>query len=304
MATADDRAAPAVQGGSGPHLAMLANIFLVATSFPVGAAITHALPPAALNGVRFALAAAVFAVLLTLTGGWRRPRPRDALRYVVLAAALVGFFVCMFAALRLTTAVNTSALFTLVPLISAAIAWPLLRQRTPPRQLACMALAGFGALWVVFRGSLEAALALEFSTGDLIFLAGCVSFAAFSPLTRRLDVGENLKSQTFWTLVAGTAMLAAIAAPDLARTDWADVPAGAWAGIAYLAVFTTAATFYLLKFASLRLPSAKVMSYSYLTPAFVVLLETARTGALPPATVLFGAAIAAAATLALQLSPR
>jgi drug/metabolite transporter (DMT)-like permease len=289
-------------GGPRAHLAMLANAFLVATSFPVGAAITHALPPAALNGVRFALAATVFAVLLTLTGGWRRPGPRDGLRYVLLAAALVGFFVAMFAALRLTTAVNTSALFTLVPLMSAAIAWPLLGQRTPPRQLACMALAGLGALCVVFRGSAAAALAFQFSAGDLIFLAGCVSFAAFSPLTRRLDVGENLMSQTFWTLVAATAMLAALAAPGLAGTDWTAVPAQAWAGIAYLAVFTTAATFYLMKYASLRLPAARVMAYSYLIPGFVVLLETVRTGAPPPATVLAGAAIAALATLALQLS--
>ncbi|MDH3232407.1 MAG: DMT family transporter [Alphaproteobacteria bacterium] len=289
-------------GGVGTHLALLLNTFLVSTSFPVGAAITGALEPAALNCVRFGMAAAVFAVLVTLRGEWRRPRLRDGLRYLLLAGSLVGFFVAMFAALRLTSAINTSSLFTLVPLFSVAIALPLLGQRTPPRQLAFMLLAAFGALWVVFKGSLANALALSFGEGDLIFIAGCASLAAFSPLTRRLDVGENLLSQTFWTLLVGTAMLAVIGAGDLASTDWRAVPRVAWSGIAYLAVFTTAVTFYLMKYASLRLPAAKVMSYSYLTPSFVVLLEAIRIGGLPAPTILIGAGITALATLFLQLS--
>lgn len=289
-------------GGVGTHLVMLLNVLLVSTSFPVGAAITHALEPAALNFPRFALAAALFALLVTLRGEWRRPGLRDGLRYLLLAAALVGFFVAMFEALRLTTAINTAALFTLVPLFSAVIAWPLLGQRTPPRQLGFMLLAAFGALWVVFEGSISNAMALNFGKGDLIFLAGCVSMAAFSPLTRRLDVGENLMSQTFWTLLVGTAMLALIGAGDLATTEWRAVPPTAWSGIAYLAVFTTAVTFYLLKHASLRLPAAKVMSYNYLAPTFVLLLVALNSGGAPAPTVLIGAGITALAMLFLQLS--
>ncbi len=289
-------------GGVGTHLVMLLNILLVSTSFPVGAAITHALEPAALNALRFALATAVFALLVTLRGEWRRPSLRDGLRYLLLAGSLVGFFVAMFEALRLTSAVNTASLFTLVPLFSAAIAWPLVGQRTPPRHLAFMLLAAFGALWVISKGSLANALALRFGQGDLIFLAGCVSLAAFSPLIRRLDVGENLLSQTFWTLLTGTVMLALIGAGDLAVTDWPAVSAGAWSGIAYLAVFTTAVTFYLIKYASLRLPVAKVMSYNYLTPSFVVLIETIRTGGTPTPVVLIGAGITALAMVFLQFS--
>ncbi len=281
---------------------MVLNTVLVSTSFPVGAAITHALEPAALNCVRFGIAAAVFALMLTLRGEWRRPSPRDAIRYSLLATSLVGFFVAMFAALRLTTAINTSSLFTLVPLFSAAIAWPLLSQRTPPRQLAFMFVAAFGALWVVFKGSLANALALSFGPGDLIFLAGCASLAAFSPLTRRLDVGENLLSQTFWTLLVGTVMLAVIGADDLATTRWSTVPLEAWSGIAYLAVFTTAVTFYTIKYASLRLPTAKVMSYSYLTPSCVVIIQALWTGAAPAPAILIGVGITALATLFLQLS--
>lgn len=290
-------------GGVGTHMVMLLNVSLVSTSFPVGAAITNALEPAALNCVRFAIAAAVFAVLLTAMRAWRRPSWRDGLRYLILAAALVGFFTAMFAALRLTSAINTAALFTLVPLFSALIAWPMLGQRTPPRQIAFMLLAALGALWVVFRGSLDNALALRLGHGDLIFLAGCVAMAAFAPLTRRLDVGENLMSQMFWTLLVGTLLLGLIGATDLAATDWRAVPDTAWAGIAYLAVFTSAVTFTLLNYASLRLSAAKVMSYNYLIPALVLLLDAVRSGGVPSTTILVGAGLSALATLLLQISP-
>lgn len=289
-------------GAFGPHLVMLLNILLVSTSFPVAADITHAIEPAALNCLRFALATIVFAVLVTLRGGWRRPGRRDWLRYFLLAGSLVGFFVAMFEALRLTSAVNTSSLFTLVPLFSAAIAWPLLGQRATPHLLAFMLLAAFGALWVVFNGSIANAMALRFGQGDLIFLAGCFSLAVFSPLTRWLDVGESLLLQTFWTLLVGTMMLAVIGASDLASLNWQAVTRETWSGIAYLAVFTTAVTFYLVKYASLRLPAAKVMSYNYLTPSFVVLFEVFDSGSLPGATVLIGIGITALATVFVQFS--
>jgi drug/metabolite transporter (DMT)-like permease len=59
----------------------------------------------------------------------------------------------------------------------------------------------------------------------------------------------------------------------IAATDWLNLPAVVyWAGI-YLTLFTTALTFFLLQYASLRLPASKVMSYGYLTPTFIILIE-------------------------------
>jgi drug/metabolite transporter (DMT)-like permease len=56
-------------------------------------------------------------------------------------------------------------------------------------------------------------------------------------------------------------------------TDWAALPGIAWAAVVYLGVFATAMTFFLVQYATLRLPSAKVMAYGYLVPSFVILWE-------------------------------
>ena len=61
-----------------------------------------------------------------------------------------------------------------------------------------------------------------------------------------------------------------------------------WITIAYLTLFSTASSFFLLQYATLRLPSAKVMAYSYLTPAWVMLWEIGFGSAIPATPVLFG----------------
>ena len=58
-------------------------------------------------------------------------------------------------------------------------------------------------------------------------------------------------------------------------------------------------TFVLLQFATLRLPAAKVMAYTYLTPSWVILWQIAMGELAPHALVLLGVALTALALLLL-----
>jgi drug/metabolite transporter (DMT)-like permease len=82
-------------------------------------------------------------------------------------------------------------------------------------------------------------------------------------------------------------------------TDWAALPPLVWVGIGYLAVFASASTFVLLQFAALRLPAAKVMAYTYLTPSWVILWELALGGTAPPPLILAGVGLSALALILL-----
>ena len=57
----------------------------------------------------------------------------------------------------------------------------------------------------------------------------------------------------------------------------------------------TALTFVLLQFASLHLPSAKVMAYTYLTPTWVIGWQAALGHGLPSELVLVGIGLTAVA---------
>ncbi|MCR9156372.1 MAG: DMT family transporter [Rhodobacteraceae bacterium] len=273
------------------HLAMLAFSALVAGSFSLGSMAAPHIAPDALNAVRFVIAAAVLAILVFSTGGVNRSALDAPWRYLVLALFLVTYFVLMFEGLKTGAPVSMAAVFTLTPMIAAGFGWLLLRQVLTGRMGIALTIGGIGALWVIFRAELSALLAFEIGRGEMIYFVGCVAHAAYAPLVPKLNRGERPAVFTLGVLLAGSALLLVFGFPSLRATDWVNLPLVVWVTIAYTSVFASAATFLILQYATMRIPSAKVMAYTYLTPSWVILWEMALGRPLPPILILVGVAM-------------
>ena len=258
------------------HLAMMLFAACISVSFPLGHRAAPHIAPEALTLARFALASVVMALLAA--GRARAEHFRAAWRFPVLGGLLALYFVLMFEALRLTDAVSTAAVFTLIPAMSAVFGWLLLRQVTTPRMAVALALGSAGAVWVIFRGDWARLMALDLGAGEAIFLVGCAAHAFYAPLVRRLNRGEPVIVFTLGTLLGGLVPLALWAWPSAAGTDWGALPPVVWAAVAYLGLVATAGTFFLLQYATMRIKAAQVMAYGFLTPVFVVVWEGLLTG--------------------------
>lgn len=267
------------------HLLMVVCSVLVASSFTVGAAISGGLDPAVLTLVRFVLAT----VLL-----WPFVRLRTRLSFSaiwrcgIISASLVIFFWCMFLSLRYTSALNTSVIYTLVPGISGSYAVFLVGERLGRGKLLALGLGLVGAVWVIFRGDMSLLLAMAWNKGDLIFLAGCFSMALYTPLVQLLHRGESMLVMTFWILVTGSGWLLLVSGNRLFLVDWQGVTPMVWAGIAYLAIFTTVISFFLTQYAIPYIGPTKAMAYSYLYPGLVLVLDLALGHGWPGVSVLPG----------------
>ena len=270
------------------HLAMLGFSALVAGSFSLGAIVANDIAPQAITAARFVLATIVMGMVAFLQGGVKREHLQAPWRYFVLGGLFTLYFVLMFEGLKTANPVSAAAVFTLMPLMSAVFGWWLLRQVTTPRMALALGIAACGALWVIFRGDLAALRAFDIGRGEMIYFVGCVAHALYTPMVRKLNRGEGAAVFTFGMLVAGSIILGIVGFGDILATDWASLPGMVWITIGYLTLFSTASSFFLLQYASLRLPSAKVMAYSYLTPAWVMLWEIGFGSLLPPTPVLFG----------------
>lgn len=282
------------------HAAMLAFSALVAGSFSLGAMAAPHVDPAVLAALRFAIAAVLLgAVARAMGGGVAAPLRAAPWRWGLLGGLMAAYFVLMFEGLKTASAVSTAAVFTLTPVMAAGFGWLFLRQITTPRMALALTLGAAGALWVIFDADLAAALRLEVGRGEAIYFWGCAAHAAYAALVRRLNRGEPAIVSTFLTMAGGTLVLALWAAPALAATDWAALPAIVWITLAYVALAATATTTFLVQYASLRLPAAKVMAYTYLVPSWVILWELAMHGGLPPALVAVGVGLTIAALLLL-----
>jgi len=249
------------------HLALVVFAILIAGSFSLGSIAAPYMEPAALNAVRFLIGAGLIGIFCHFVLPEGLTVPPAPWRFLVLGGFMALYFLTMFTALQITTPVATGAIFTLVPFMTAGFGYLILKQKSKPMMLFALTVGAIGSVWVIFRGDLQAILGFEVGRGELIFFVGCVGHAIYAPLIKRFSRGEPLILFTFWTVVGIFLFVAAYGFNDILATDWTNIPLFVWGVIMYLATFTTAVTFYLLKYASLRLPAAKVLAYAYLVPS-------------------------------------
>ena len=285
------------------HLAMLAFSAMIAGAFTTGALAVPYIAPVPLNALRFLLATVLMGVVAFGLAGESPKVPPAPWRMLVLGALNAVYFVSMFIALTMTAPVATSAVFTLIPLMTAALGFFLLHQRVNAAVLLSLVFAGLGSVWVIFRGDLNAIAAFDVGKGELVYFVGCFCYALYAPLVRRFNRGESALVSSFWTLAAATICIALFGIRDILATDWLHLPALVWWVLAYLAVFPTALSFFCLQYASLRLPASKVLAYGYLTPVFVIVYEGLLGHGWASLSVAFGALVIVLGLLVLAITP-
>ncbi|MBF9035380.1 EamA family transporter [Rhodobacterales bacterium HKCCE2091] len=299
LAATDMTRPGALSGPLGGHLAMLAFSGLVAGSFALGGRIANEVDPAAFNAMRFTLSTGVVAGIVLVRGGVAKGTFRAPWRYLVLGGLYAAYFVAMFEGLKTAPPVSSAAVFTLTPVMSAVFGWFMLRQVTTPRIALALAIGAAGALWVIFRADIDALIAFEIGRGEAIFFLGCIAHAAYTPAVRLLNRGEPILGFTLGTLTAATLILMVWGAPGLVSFDFAGARPLVWVTMFYTAFMATSVTVLLLQFAAMRLPSSKVMAYTYLVPSWVALWMIALGDGVPPVLILAGVALTVVALVLL-----
>lgn len=283
---------------------MLLFACFVAGSFSFGGRVANDVDPTALTAARFALTGVLLGVVAWSRGQLSRAAFRAPWRYAILGGLYGAYFVLMFEGLKTAPPVSTAAVFTLTPILAAGFGYLVMQQVLTRGMAVALCIGAIGALWVIFRGDLSAALAFEVGRGEAIYFVGCIAHALYIPLVPKLTRGEGLFAFATGTTIGGTLFVSLWGAQAIVATDWTALSAQFWLTLAYLVVFASAASMTLVQFASRRLKAAKVMAYTYLVPSVVILWELVLTGALPPAVVLGGIALTIVAlTLLLREDP-
>ena len=285
------------------HLGMLLFAALIAGSFTTGALAVPYLAPVPLNAARFMLAALLMGTFAFGIARQKLEWPKASWRFGITGFLTAIYFVTMFIALTMTLPVATSAVYTLVPIMTAVTAFFLVGQRSGFAVLLSLALAGIGAIWVIFRGDIHALLRFDVGQGELIYFIGCVAYAVYTPLLRKYQRGESALVLSFWTLTATAAWITLYGIGDIVQVDWFALPPVVWWVLLYLAVAPTAICFFLIQYASKHLPAAKVIAYGYLTPAFVIVFEGLAGHGRTTLSVVLGALVTVLGLLVLAFVP-
>ena len=265
------------------HLVMLLFSLFVTGSFIFGKIFAEIIQPDVLTFYRFLLGALILGAYLSYTkklSGAVLIRPW---RYFVLGGIYSIYFVFMFIALRHTSTISTSAIFALMPFSTLILDTLIFNKKSKPLIWLALGLSSFGALFIIFEGSLENALNFKVDYGELIFLIGTIVYSSYALLQPRLNNSENLLITTFGVLTAGSIILGSTLIIQDKNLIPETISMGLIFLIIYLAIFASIGTILCLNFASNKIPGTNVMAYSLLIPFWVLLVESFGKDGLVPA---------------------
>ena len=255
------------------HLAMLAFSGLVAGSFALGVKVANDITPAAFTLIRFVIAVSILATVLLIKTEFTKEVFKAPWRFFVLGGCIAIYFVLMFEGLKIASSVSLAAVFSFAPLLSGLFGYILVRQKMSLSIFSAIIIGAIGALWVVFEGNFQRLIMLEFGLGEMIFFCGVVFHALYTPLSRKLNRGESPLGFAFATTLGATVLMIFYGIGDVYQTDLLNLSWMVWLTLFYTALFASALTFFLIQYATLVLPSSKVMAYTYLVPSWALMWE-------------------------------
>jgi drug/metabolite transporter (DMT)-like permease len=115
-----------------------------------------------------------------------------------------------------------------------------------------------------------------------------VAHAAYTPLVRCSQPGRADPRLHLPDAFGLRGILLIWGGGKIVATDWAGLRPLVWVTLIYIALIASSTTVFLVQYAAMRLPSSKVMAYTYLTPSWVLIWELALGQPVPPVMVLAG----------------
>ena len=258
------------------HVALLAAQLSFGGFHVVAKALLADLHPLVLAGARVLVAAP-----LLLLFAWRRDRVVPSRRDLPLLALLgfLGVFanqVLFIVGLDHTTATNAAILMASIPVFAVGVGALSRAEGIGPRRLLGLGLAVLGTLVVLDPGRF--ALESEAFLGNALILLNCLSYAIFLVLHRPALARLPWRTVLAWAFVFGGGAVTVLAAPWLAAFRPAAVPAGVWAGLAYVVLFATVLAYSWNTWAVRRSSATLVAAYTTLQPLVAAVLAAVFLG--------------------------
>ena len=274
---------------SSGHLAMLMFSLLVSGSFVLGSIIANLISPDLVTFLRFLIAFLVITILILFQSKVRFIKYLSVWRSLILGALISIYFITMFEGLKTASSTSMAVVFTLTPLLAGFFDLIFSNRVMSKKVWITVVVAAIGALWIIFDGNIENFINFKVGYGEKIFFIGCICHALYAALIPKFNNGEPAVIQTFGTLISGIIILGLFSNEGIIYFSWIDFPIIVLLTILYLAIFATAASFFLIQYSAVRLSSIKVMAYTYAVPIWVVLLQIIFLQQLPNTITFVGA---------------
>jgi drug/metabolite transporter (DMT)-like permease len=258
-----------------PIAAGILAVFFWAISF---VAIKIALPqmrPVTMIFLRQLLGTITVVIVVGLHGRWELPSRSDLPRILFTSFVGIGLHQWLQAqGMLTTTAISTSWLSALAPILIALMSWIWLRETFVPIQGVWLLIAGIGAV-LVASGSWQSLFQGSFGDiGALLVLASAFVWALYSILLKQLLYKIKSDTVTLTVLLLGLLMVLPIFVYSEGWMDVYDISLSGWVSVIVLGVGSTGLASILYNYALKNISGTVVASLQYPEPLITVAIAT------------------------------
>ena len=259
------------------NLTLLLWVSLMASSFVVSKELLPYANPIASTGLRFILASIFMLPIVWITNirnkNTRFVGTKVIIQYSFISLFLVLFFLGLFEALKTTSALRTSVIYTLVPLISVVLTYSVLKLKTSKTKIIGFILGTTGAIWVLLVINPGNIQLLQWNHGDSIFGVACFSLALHVILVKKWGADVPPAEGAFYIMAIGGIILLPFLFlfGNLSTVAWLHLQF--WKTLLFLTIFTTMATFFLQQYLVQQVGPNRLLAFTYLIPGLVAIIQ-------------------------------
>lgn len=241
------------------------------------------IPVFTLTFLRFLIASAVLYPVMKI---YSKAHQEDSFRFTKKHVPLflfngivgmLGYHVLFFTALKYTSAINSSIIGAMNPIVTTIIAAIVLKQKTPLVQAVGILLSFLGVVLTITGADLSMLASFDFNKGDMFMAAAVICWASYAVMSKSKGADVPPLALTFYSFVFCTIALIPFV---LWEQPWrlGKIPSSAILAVVFMAVFSSVIGYMLQQIAIKEIGASKSSIFVNLVPVFSIVLSVTILG--------------------------
>lgn len=194
----------------------------------------------------------------------------------IFAASMLGFFICQLTFLigiAHITPMDCSILTSMSPIYTMAIAAIALKEPITLQKAVGVAISFAGIIYLIVSKVSTDGIVETTSFGIVMLILNTLSFSLylgiFKPLIGKYSVVTFMK----WIFLFAFAVSIPFSIKEIVNLNWATIPTAQLSELAYLILFATFITYFLIPIGQKRIRPTLVSMYSYVQPIIAIAIS-------------------------------
>lgn len=244
-----------------------------AGAFIAGKYTVSYIPVFTLTFLRFLFAGAVLYSVMKLSHyPYRLERAHIPVFLQTGIIGMFGYHVLFFTCLKYTTAINSSIIGAMNPIVTVILAFLFLKQKLSKIQISGVVISFAGVFLTITGADPELITGLSANKGDLIMLAAVLCWAVYGIISSRASEKIPPMALTFYSFLVCLVFLIPFVIWEKPWTFLPCLPAEAWVAVVYMSLFPSVIGYFVQQMSIKEIGPGRTSIFVNLVPVFSVIL--------------------------------